>query len=293
MVTVPQQTQRGTTPDNLHATGRVQLSFSFAILAPEPLRPMAAHNAWAASGLLRAVQRLTIAPKTASTAAAAFAAAPSMFSLTLPMSPLAVAGRRAFSATAVAAGTWLEPSLNRKRRMMKGRPRVATGGSVKGTTIVWGDYGLRMCDHHRRISAAQLKVAEDTIKQRLRGQRYRLYKRVNCNIGVFISGNEIRMGKGKGSFDHWASRVAVNRVIFEIRGAIHEQVARDAFRLAGNKMPGQYEFVKKGDPPIVGITKLEDGLTLEDLKRPWQLPAAQQVKIAEAAATSNSTTPAP
>jgi len=75
--------------------------------------------------------------------------------------------------------------------MMKGRPRVATGGSSKGTTVMWGDYGLRMWDHHRRISAQQLKVAEDTIKARLRGQRYRLYKRVNCNVGVYISGNEV------------------------------------------------------------------------------------------------------
>jgi len=33
-----------------------------------------------------------------------------------------------------------------------------------------------------------------------------------------------------------------------------------------------YEFVKKGDPPVVGITKLEDGLTLEDLKRPRRAP---------------------
>lgn len=74
---------------------------------------------------------------------------------------------------------------------MKGRPRVATGGSIKGTTIMIGDYGLRMIDHHRRISAAQLKLAESTIKQRLRGQKYRLYMRVNCNIGVFTSGNEV------------------------------------------------------------------------------------------------------
>jgi hypothetical protein len=94
------------------------------------------------------------------------------------------------------------------------------------------------------------------------------------------------MGKGKGSFDHWASRIAVNKVIFELKGDVHEQVARDAFRLAANKMPGTlsqlsfyieaslinittglYEFVKKGDPPVVGITKL-DGITLEELKRP-------------------------
>jgi hypothetical protein len=75
------------------------------------------------------------------------------------------------------------------------------------------------------------------------------------------------MGKGKGTFDHWASRIAVSKVIFELKGDIHEQVARDAFRLAGNKMPGKYEFVKKGDAPVVGITKL-DGITLEELKRP-------------------------
>jgi ribosomal protein L16/L10AE len=76
--------------------------------------------------------------------------------------------------------------------MQKGRPRVATGGSVKGTTVAWGDYGLRMIDHHRRISAKQLEIAEKTIKARLRGEKYRLYKRVACNVGVFVSGNEVR-----------------------------------------------------------------------------------------------------
>ena len=48
----------------------------------------------------------------------------------------------------------------------------------------------------------------------------------------------MRMGKGKGSFDHWATRVAVNQIVFEIKGHLHEQVIRDAFRLAGVKLPG-------------------------------------------------------
>lgn len=114
------------------------------------------------------------------------------------------------------------------------------------------------------------------------------------------------MGKGKGSFDHWACRVAVNQVIFEIRGVVHEQVIRDAFRLAGNKLPGkiqyaaslistthinstgQYEFVKKGDPPVVGITKLE-GVTLEELKRPRKkLPVVEAPPISTAAAATPS-----
>ncbi len=49
----------------------------------------------------------------------------------------------------------------------------------------------------------------------------------------------MRMGKGKGSFDYWASRVAVSKVLFELKGELHEEIVRDAFRLAANKMPGE------------------------------------------------------
>lgn len=150
-----------------------------------------------------------------------------------------------------------------------------------------------MTDHHRRISAKHLKMAEDTIKVRLRGEKYRLYKRKCCNVGVYVSGNEMRMGKGKGSFDHWATRMAVSQVLFEIKGRIHEQIVRDAFRLAGNKLPGQWEFVKKGDAPVVGITRL-DGVTLEDLKRPRRqiapaelLTASSPTAVTEAGSTSD------
>ncbi|KAF3355415.1 hypothetical protein VD0004_g7690 [Verticillium dahliae] len=196
---------------------------------------------------------------------------------------------RPFSSTPAREGSWLEPSIDRTKKMMKGRPRVATGGSVKGTTVMWGDYGLRMKDHHRRISAKQLKNAEDTIKTRLRGTKYRLYKRVACNVGVYVSGNEIRMGKGKGGFDHWAARVAVNQVVFEVKGLVHEAVVKDAFRLAGNKLPGQWEFVQKGEPPVVGITKL-DGVTLEELKRPRKkIEPEQLLQQAQAAQTPSET----
>jgi ribosomal protein L16/L10AE len=52
----------------------------------------------------------------------------------------------------------------------------------------------------------------------------------------------MRMGKGKGGFDHWAARVAINQVILELKGMVHEQVVRDAFRLAGNKLPGMLPY---------------------------------------------------
>ena len=99
-----------------------------------------------------------------------------------------------------------------------------------------------MRDHDRRVSALQLSIGAEAITRRLRGLKYRLYTRVRANIGVYKSGNETRMGKGKGSFDHWAARVAVSRILFELKGDMHEEVVRDAFRLAGNKLPGTLFF---------------------------------------------------
>ncbi|KAI9844567.1 MAG: mitochondrial ribosomal large subunit component [Sclerophora amabilis] len=181
-------------------------------------------------------------------------------------SPSSLSFVRAFTSTSPTRN-WLLPKSGETKKTRKGRPRVPTGGSTRGTTVVWGEYGLRMREHHRRVSAAQLKNGEEAIRKRLRGLNYRMFMRVSANIGVYTSGNESRMGKGKGSFDYWASRVAVSKVLFELKGEFHEQIAREAFRLAANKMPGQYEFVKKGDPPVMGITKLE-GVTVEELKRP-------------------------
>lgn len=99
----------------------------------------------------------------------------------------------------------------------------------------------------------------------------------------------MRMGKGKGSFDHWATRMAVSQILFELTGKVHEQVVRDAFRLAGNKLPGQWEFVKKGEAPVVGITKL-DGVTLEELKRPRRVIAPSD--LLQASSPTSVTEPA-
>lgn len=155
-----------------------------------------------------------------------------------PQQSTAGTAKRTFSSTSPQRD-WLAPKRGHNQKNRKGRPRVRTGGSTKGTTVVWGDYGLRMRDHDRRISAKQLQIGAETIRKRLRGQRYRLYTRVCANIGVYTSGNEVRMGKGKGSFDYWAARVAVSRILFELKGDLHEQIVRDAFRLAGNKLPGE------------------------------------------------------
>jgi hypothetical protein len=144
----------------------------------------------ASSALLGVFQGLRISPATALRPSLASIAPRALSSP--PSASVTIPHARLFSTTTVRPGNWLEPQIDRKKKMAKGRPRVPTGGSTKGTTVIWGDYGLRMWDHHRRISAHQLKVAEDAIKRRLRGEKYRLYKRVACNVGVYVSGNEVR-----------------------------------------------------------------------------------------------------
>lgn len=145
--------------------------------------------------------------------------------------------RRTF-ATSSPHLNWLIPNRKITFKDPKGRPRMPTGGSTRGTTVIWGDYGLRMRDHDRRISAAQLKNGEDVIRRRLRGTNHRLFMRTHAGTAVFTKGNESRMGTGKGTFDYWAARVPVSRIIFEVKADVHEQVIRDAMRLAANKMPG-------------------------------------------------------
>ncbi|CEJ53768.1 Putative Mitochondrial large ribosomal subunit protein L16 [Penicillium brasilianum] len=188
---------------------------------------------------------------------------------------------------------WLTPKFAEKSKSPKGRPHVATGGSTRGTTVVWGDFGLRMKDHDRRMPASALKIAEETIKRRLRGMNYKLYKRVSANIGVYTKGNEQRMGKGKGKFDYWTVRLPVSRIVFELKGDLHEKVAREAFRLAGHKLPGLWEFVKKDDPPVVGITKLGNGVTLESLKRARRDPPLGTNALENPPKTTSSSPTAP
>ena len=145
---------------------------------------------------------------------------------------------RFFSNTTVALN-WLQPVKELNSKTQKGRPRVAKGGSTRGTTVIWGDYGLRLRDHDRRITASQLRVGEEVIKRRMRGSNFRFFSRFAADVPVFEKPQETRMGTGKGRFSYWSCRVPVSRILFELSSDSHEQVIRDAFRLAAAKLPGK------------------------------------------------------
>ncbi|WFD35744.1 39S ribosomal protein L16, mitochondrial [Malassezia cuniculi] len=133
----------------------------------------------------------------------------------------------------------LGPRRTKYRKAHKGRVPFPIGGSVKGTTVTQGLYGIRTLEPCR-LSAVQLTAAETALKRKLKVVRgSQVYMRVFPDIPVCIKGNETRMGKGKGSFEFWACRVPVGKVLFEIGGHIEvrEEIAKEALRLAAAKLP--------------------------------------------------------
>ncbi|RKP07453.1 ribosomal protein L16p/L10e-domain-containing protein [Thamnocephalis sphaerospora] len=141
----------------------------------------------------------------------------------------------------------LAPRRTKYRKSQKGRVPLPTGGSVAGTTLTIGEFGMRI-RVGTRLTAEQLSAAQIAIKRSIKPCKgAKVYLRVFPDVPVTRKGNEVRMGKGKGAFDHWACRVSPGKVIMEIRsnGDLRPEMAKEAIRLAGHKMPVPVEFLEK------------------------------------------------
>lgn len=100
----------------------------------------------------------------------------------------------------------LAPRRVKYRKAFKGSVPVRTGGSLKGTTLEIGEFGIRT-KQPCRLSAKVLKGCETAIKKGLKSvKEAQCYLRVFPQIPVCVKGNETRMGKGKGAFEYWACR---------------------------------------------------------------------------------------
>lgn len=166
-----------------------------------------------------------------------------------------VVGCTKFLATTKRFKHELAPRFKILRKAQRGRVPVRTGSSIKGNDIEFGDYGLRLKSEGIRLKAIQFKEAQTIVMKYMRKVGGQMWTRMACNIPVFVKGNETRMGKGKGSFSHWMARVPTGKVLLEIGGeGLHETIAKEAFRKANVKLPGNWEFVKKGDPIRVSLT---------------------------------------
>lgn len=133
------------------------------------------------------------------------------------------------------------PKRVKYRKQFRGRMR---GVALRGADVQFGDYGLQALEP-AWITSRQIEAARRAIVRYIR-RRGKVWIRVFPDKPVTKKPAETRMGKGKGSVDHWVAVVKPGRVMFELAG-VGEEVAREAMRLASHKLPIKTRFISKHD----------------------------------------------
>jgi large subunit ribosomal protein L16 len=133
----------------------------------------------------------------------------------------------------------LSPKKTKYRKAFKGRIHGATKG---GSALNFGAYGLKTVEPER-ITARQIEAARRAITRHMKRQG-RVWIRIFPDLPVTDKPAEVRMGKGKGSVEYWAARVAPGRIMFEIDG-VADDVAREALKLGAAKLPVRTRIVTR------------------------------------------------
>jgi large subunit ribosomal protein L16 len=124
--------------------------------------------------------------------------------------------------------------------MQKGNNR---GIAYRGCDIAFGDYGM-MSIEPGRLTSRQIEAARMAITRHVK-RAGKLWIRIFPHRPVTKKPLEVRMGGGKGSVEMWAAEVQPGRIMYEISG-VDEATAREAFRLAGHKLPVGYKVLIRG-----------------------------------------------
>jgi large subunit ribosomal protein L16 len=119
-----------------------------------------------------------------------------------------------------------------------------TGTAQKGNEVTYGEYGL-VAMEPAWITSNQIEAARIAINRRIK-RGGKVWIKIFPHKPVTQKPAETRMGAGKGSPEYWVAVVKPGRVMFELAG-VDEELAREAMRLAANKLPIQCKFIKKGD----------------------------------------------
>lgn len=135
----------------------------------------------------------------------------------------------------------LQPKRVKRRKVQKGRIK---GNATRGHTIAYGSYGLKTLEPHW-ITSRQIEAARIAITRRMKRQG-QVWIRIFPDKPVTAKPNEVRMGKGKGSLDHWVAVVRPGRMLFEV-GGVEPELAQEALRLGAQKLPVKTKFVTRRD----------------------------------------------
>ena len=133
----------------------------------------------------------------------------------------------------------LLPKRVKYRKVQKGNMR---GLAFRGSEVSFGDYALQATDCGR-MTARQIEAARIAMTRYIKRQG-KVWIRVFPDKPISKKPAETRMGKGKSGPDHWVAIIKPGRVLYEIQG-VDEEIAKEAFRLAGHKLPFKTKFIKR------------------------------------------------
>ena len=133
----------------------------------------------------------------------------------------------------------LMPKRTKYRRVHRGRLK---GKAMRGNTLAYGDYGLVALEP-AWITSNQIEAARIAMTRYIR-RGGKVWIKIFPDKPITEKPAETRMGSGKGSVDHWVAVVKPGRILFEMNG-VSEEVAREAMRLAGHKLPIKTKFIKR------------------------------------------------
>ena len=135
----------------------------------------------------------------------------------------------------------LQPKKTKYRKMQKGKMK---GNAGRGSTLAFGSFGIKALDECW-ITARQIEAARIAVTRYMKRQG-QVWIRIFPDKQITKKPAEVRMGKGKGAPEYWAATVSPGRIIFEVDG-VDLEVAREALRLAAQKLPIKTKFIIRRD----------------------------------------------
>lgn len=135
----------------------------------------------------------------------------------------------------------LQPKRVKYRRVQKGR---INGLAYKGSQLSFGSFGLKALESGR-ITDRQIEAARIAVTRAMKREG-KVWINIFPDKPITKKPLEVRMGKGKGSLDHWVAIIKPGRIIFETEG-VPMEVAQESLRLAAQKLPLKTKFIVRRD----------------------------------------------
>jgi large subunit ribosomal protein L16 len=134
--------------------------------------------------------------------------------------------------------------LPKKTKFRKVRIGKNEGVATRGHYVAFGDYGLQSLENER-ITSRQIESARQAMTRYIK-RGGKIWIRIFPHTPVTRKALGLKMGGGKGNPEFFVAKVKTGTVLFEMKG-VQEEVAREAMRLAGHKLPVKTRFVKRDE----------------------------------------------